>query len=268
MTIRIKLSTLVALALAASLVADQAYAQRGGGYSPGGTSSYSGGMSSSTSRLPFSSSGRGGGGGYGSLTGTGSMSGMSGGMSGMSGMGGMNGMSGINGQGGFGQQVIGGPGNTGGLMTDGGGQPFQEGGFVGRDAEDVRGSFESMSGRDRRGMMMDMMIENYNESRESRRRWRDQQTAAPPVRVRLQPAAELVGAATTARVMGPVQTRLNQMLVARGIAAEVEIAGGTAILRGVVATERDALLAAQLASLEPGVSNVQSELTLAAPPAP
>jgi hypothetical protein len=257
MTISFNYCKFAATLVAASLLASEASAQRGGGYSPSSVNATSGGMSSS-SRLPFSGSNRGGSGGYGALLGTSPSGGQ------VSGMGSLSGLTG----GGFGQQVIGGPANAGGLMGNGAGQLFQQGGFVGRDAEDVRGSFERTSGRDRRSMMMDMMIENYNESRESRRRWRDQQNAVPPVRVRLQPAAELAAAAAVPRAMAPVQARLNQLLAARGIGAEVEIAGGTAILRGAVATERDVLLAAQLAALEPGVSNVQSELTVAPSAAP
>ncbi|HUT95440.1 MAG TPA: BON domain-containing protein [Thermoguttaceae bacterium] len=44
---------------------------------------------------------------------------------------------------------------------------------------------------------------------------------------------------------------------------EVAIEGGTAILRGVVATEHDRVLAERVAKLEPGVRQVENLLTLA-----
>lgn len=49
----------------------------------------------------------------------------------------------------------------------------------------------------------------------------------------------------------------------------VSVAGRTAILRGVVASERDRRLAQMLVLFEPGVSDVRNELTVTpAPPAP
>ena len=46
---------------------------------------------------------------------------------------------------------------------------------------------------------------------------------------------------------------------------EVTIEGATAILRGVVATEHDRVLAERVAKLEPGVRQVENLLTLAPP---
>jgi osmotically-inducible protein OsmY len=47
----------------------------------------------------------------------------------------------------------------------------------------------------------------------------------------------------------------------------VSVQGDTAILRGSVQSESDRQLAAQLAMLEPAVSSVRNELTVAAPAA-
>jgi hypothetical protein len=225
------------------------------------TSGYGGAGASTGSRLPFSQGGGAASGGFGR-----SATAAFGQAGGMSGVGGMNGVNSPFGQTTPGQMSLMGTAPLG--QT--GGQQFDQG-FVGRDAEDVRGTFENLSGRDRRDMMMDMMVENYNEQRESRRRWRDQQNATPPVRVRLTPSPDLftAAAATAAsRAGGEAQLRVNQLLARRGIGAEVQINGGTAILRGAVSNEREAQLAAQLAALEPGVSNVQSELTMATPAGP
>lgn len=42
----------------------------------------------------------------------------------------------------------------------------RQGEFVGSDAQGMRRSFENMSGRQRRGVMFDMMVENLNEMRD------------------------------------------------------------------------------------------------------
>ena len=190
---------------------------------------------------------------------------------GQQGASGQNGTSGSNGQSAFGQDAqsqsaIGDEPLSEGLR-DQNSDPRQQGGFVGRDAEDVRTGFESMSGGERRGMMMDMMIENLNEMRDSRRRWREQQNAPPPIRVRLQPAFDLPVASPVAAAI-KLQTNLTRTLQARGVVSpQVEIAGRTAFLRGSVATAHDRELAERLASFEPGVSRVENLLTVQAPPA-
>jgi hypothetical protein len=241
--------------LATFFAAAEAQAQRTSyAAEAGARSRYSGSGAATGSRLPFSGDARGGGrGAFGS--GRGLAGGDVGAFGGTGGMGDASGQQDMRGQ-------------LDAPLADAGGQQFEEGGFVGRDAEDVRGTFDNLSGRERRDMMMDMMIENYNEMRESRRRWRDQETPQGPVRVRLKPAPELISAAGSfATPNAVVQARINQALASRGIAAEVVLSGRTAILRGVVASERDALLMAQLAALEPGVSQVENQLALGAPEA-
>jgi hypothetical protein len=204
-------------------------------------------------RLPFSS----GAGRNGQQAGFGSRNARAGGAMGM----------GAGAGGAVGEGAIGdGPMSAG--LAQSAGERFQEGGFVGRDAEDVRTGFDSLSGGRGQGGMMDMMIENLNEMRESRRRWREQNSAPPPIRVRLQPAFDLpVLPAVQANV--EIQSRLTQIMQTQGVGSpQVEIAGRTAFLRGVVPTERDRALLARIASLEPGVSRVENLVTIQGPPAP
>ena len=64
------------------------------------------------------------------------------------------------------------------------------------------------------------------------------------------------------------QARLARVMQSRGVSSpEVEVAGRTVFLRGVAASEHDRALVAQLASLEPGVSQVENLVTIQAPPA-
>jgi osmotically-inducible protein OsmY len=256
---------LVAIATVA-LATREAAAQAG--RSSFGNNSYSGSRSGYQgsqlgSQLPFSS---------GSSRGFGQSSFGSGGF----GQGGM-GQGGF-GRGGFGQnsgggmgagsQGIGGQGPLQGALTQSAGEQFQQNGFVGRDAQDVQTSFDNQNRRGP-GQMMDQMIENLNEMREARRRWREQNSAPPPIRVRLQPAFDLP-ARPPAQAATEVQTRLTQAMTARGVASpQVEMAGRVALLRGVVVSERDRALLERLALLEPGVSKVENFLTIqttAAPP--
>jgi hypothetical protein len=151
------------------------------------------------------------------------------------------------------------------------GERFQEGGFVGRDAEDVRTSFDSQSGGRGPGGMMDMMIENLNEMRDARRRWREQNSQPPAIRVRLQPAFD-VPVLPAGQANLEIQSRLTRVMELRGVGSpQVELAGRTAVLRGTVATARDRALVERIASLEPGVSRVENLVRIQAPlvqPAP
>jgi hypothetical protein len=151
-------------------------------------------------------------------------------------------------------------------LNQAGGERFQEGGFVGRDAEDVRQGFDSLSGGRGPGGMMDQMIENLNEMRESRRRWREQNAAPPPVRVRLVPAFDMPPT-VTAPTNVEMHARLSRVLQSRGVGSpQVEFVGRTAFLRGVVATERERELLGRIVSLEPGVSKVENLVTIQSPP--
>lgn len=169
---------------------------------------------------------------------------------------------GASGQGGVGQ----GPMAAG--LANSAGERFQAGGFVGRDADDVRAGFESQSGRRGQGGMLDMMVENLNEMRDSRRRWREQNAAPPAIRVQLRPAFD-VPTATTFQTLPQVQTRMAKEMTMMGVGSpQAELNGRTMTLRGVVATERDRELISRLASLEPGVSQVENLVEIQAPPLP
>jgi hypothetical protein len=146
------------------------------------------------------------------------------------------------------------------------GERFQEGGFVGRDADDVRNSFQSQNARRGTGGMLDSMIENLNEMRESRRRWREQNSAPPPIRVQLRPAFDVPPPLPLAANI-PLQQRLSKEMGAVGVGSpQIEMVGRTAVIRGVVATERDRQLIERLARLEPGVSAVENLVEIQAPP--
>jgi len=143
------------------------------------------------------------------------------------------------------------------------GREFQERSFVGRDAEDVRDTFRNLTRGQRRRAMMDMVVENLNEMRESRRRWRDQQRQPPSVRVQLRPAFDYPGVAVD-RVALEVQTRLTAVMRKRGLTTpSVDLQGRTATLRGSVRSAHEKALAGQIVALEPGVSQVENLLVVA-----
>jgi hypothetical protein len=172
------------------------------------------------------------------------------------------------GNGAMGQSALGsGPMSAG--LSQSGSERFQQGGFVGRDAQDVRAGFQSQSGgRGGMGGMLDNMIENLNEMRDSRRRWREQNAAPPAIRVQLQPAFD-APAPLPLQANIPMQRRLSKEMTAVGISSpSMEMKGRTAVIRGVVATPRDRELIARLALLEPGVSEVENLVEIQAPPTP
>jgi hypothetical protein len=211
-------------------------------------------------RLPFTNSGRQGfsgmnGGGMNSAFGTSAFGqGMGSGMN--SAFGNQMGM-------GNGQFGLGGPNQQTSPFSQSSNDLFRPDGFVGRDAADVRATNQSMQGREQRGGMFDMMIENLNEMRDARRRWREQRNAPPPVRVRLEPAFDAPRPPVGETALG-IQARLNDTFAKRAMTgATAQVSGRTAILQGAVGSDHERALAEQLASLEPGVSQVQNQLTVA-----
>ncbi|BBO32399.1 BON domain-containing protein [Lacipirellula parvula] len=183
-----------------------------------------------------------------------------------------NGAGGGTGNGPMGQSALGsGPMSAG--LSQSGSERFQQGGFVGRDAQDVRAGFESQAGGRRgTGGTLDTMIENLNEMRDSRRRWREQNAAPPAIRVQLKPAFD-APAITPLQANVPLQRRLAKEMATVGVSSpQIEMVGRTAVIRGSVATERDRELIARLASLEPGVSQVENLVQIqpaaASPPSP
>jgi hypothetical protein len=249
--------------VAAMTAAAPALAQRTS-YASQATQGY-GNSSSTGGRLPFTQS-NGMGGGYGQGMGMSSPFGQSGFGSSSMGMGMGSGFGNTGTMSPFGQTGL--NSSQSGLgNTRGGGQQFQQGGFVGRDAEDVRTGFQSTGRQPGRGNALDQMIESLNDMRESRRRWREQRNTPPPVKVKLIPAID-VPQLSAAKSAPAVQQRVNQMLAAHAMAgAQIQIAGQVATLRGSVNTDHERALAEQLALLEPGVSQVENLLTLTAPQA-
>jgi hypothetical protein len=172
---------------------------------------------------------------------------------------------GMNGQGAFGNQ-------NGMFGQQSGGQFGQQGGlggnqrnFVGRDVRDVQSGFQTQFGSPQAGGQFANNIQNFNDLREQRRRWRDQQNAPPPVRVQLRPTFD-VPVAAAAEVQAGVQTRINSALTNHGAGqALISVTPQGTVLTGVVASEHDRALVARLASLEPGVGPINNQLTVSAP---
>ena len=208
-----------------------------GGYGGGGYGGFGGG---------YGGAGYGGG-GYGGFGGAGGgFGGAGGGYGGAGGLGG-------------GTTMGAGPLNAG--LSQGIGQRFQQGDYVGRDAIDVQQTFQSLQAQQQAQIFADA-IENLNDQRDSRRRWRDRQNEPPPVRVQLKLAFDVPAAIRTA-ASGESLRRLSQSMQAGGLTgATAQLNGGVVVLRGVVASEHDRALAEQLALLEPGVSKVENFLTI------
>jgi hypothetical protein len=240
----------------------QQAAYGGGGY--GQQNAFGGGYGGQNA---FGGNGGYGGGGYGQQGGFG------GGMGGQTSMIGQTTMIGQT-------SMLGGAMPGGGLMGGGmnGGFGQQAGGragqrnFVGRDASEVQGNFQSQFGTPQQGAQgFGAMIQNFNEMREQRRRWRDQQNAPPPVRVQLRPAFDLPPASVTPETVAGLQGQLNGVLklrsASRGGSAVITPSQNGVVLSGSVGSEHDRRLMAVMASLEPGVGRIDNQLTVAAPAA-
>jgi hypothetical protein len=264
-----RLTTVVALATVALSTA-VVHAQYGGGYGSG----YGGGYGNQGGGFGagFGQQGGGFGGGQGSGFGGGfgQQSGFGSSPFGNTG-GGFGQQGGGFGQGGFGQQGgFGGQQGGFGRGNQFGGGAGGQGGqrnFVGRDSREVQNTFQTQFGQANPGLFGGAAIQNFNDQRESRRRWRDQQNAPPPIRVQLRPAADLIPAPQSlSELEAGVQARLAGSFESRGIrGAQVAMTPQGAVLTGVVPTERDKALIAQLLALEPGVGAIDNRLTVASP---
>ncbi|MCA9258380.1 MAG: BON domain-containing protein [Planctomycetales bacterium] len=150
---------------------------------------------------------------------------------------------------GFGQQGANGFGN-------------QSRGFVGRDAQSIREGMSNMSGRDRRNLMFDMMVENLNEMRRERRDRQRRRNQPPPANVSIStdlPTVQLdvTGPSNVATARAGDALRRRQIL-----GAAVVIEDGAVVLQGEVASEYEKALAEQLVSLEPGVVEIENRLAV------
>jgi hypothetical protein len=171
------------------------------------------------------------------------------------------------GLGGFGNQQGGfGQGNAGGFGQRGVGPGGRN--FVGRDAAEVQNNFQQQVGGQQGLQGFNDIVQNLNDLRNQRRRGREQQEAPPPVKVQLRPAFDLP-LASTAEVQAGAQAQINRTLQVRGSSpVSLAMAEGRTVLTGVVASEHDRALIAQLAALEPGVGTIENRLTVATPEPP
>ena len=184
--------------------------------------------------------------------------------------GGAQGSLGAGGQFGLGlrQQGLGQPGGIGpaGIQGRQGatlGQPRagRQDGFVGSDAKQIR---EQQSTRDRgqrQRALFDFAIESLNEMRESRREQRDRQNQKSPVRVRLRPlfTAPQTSAPESAT---HVRAQFHRALPTTASRAQISVRGGTATIQGTVSSDYDKQLAAKMLSIQPGVLQVENQLTV------
>ena len=150
--------------------------------------------------------------------------------------------------------------------------PLQSGEFVGADVEDVRAAMEATGaerggagqagaspfGSSPFGRALQALTGGGRSGLGSRQR-------STEIRARI---------VTGFRVARPAPTQLSSTLAQRLESSswlqalspmEVAFEDGTAVLRGVVATEHDRVLAERVARLEPGVRRVDNQLTLAPP---
>ena len=141
-------------------------------------------------------------------------------------------------------------------------------GFVGSDAQDMRSSFENMTGTQRRNVMFDSVVENLNQMRQSNNQ-RDRRRQRPdPIRVQLRlsfdyPRLESRQVAVT------LQSNLTRALDLQGLVApRVELDGGTATVSGSVPNEHERAVIERMLALQPGVSNIENLLTIAPAVAP
>jgi hypothetical protein len=183
------------------------------------------------------------------------------------------GSSGFGGMGGFGSSGFGGFGNSGfGGMSGFGNSGFGGSGyggqnFVGRDAADMASTWNQM------GQAGAQFFNQMNRSmnRGNRRRNNDNNDSSStnvenpplPMRVSLQ-VAFTAPRPSSAALQNTVRTRIAQVLAQQGIVApQVTMEGNVAVLRGVAATDSQRLVLEKLVALEPGISEVRNEMTVA-----
>jgi BON domain len=252
-------ATFFACGIAASLAfgLPSAVAQQFGG---GGNSGFGGGSSGSG----FGSSGFGGGGGGSFGSGTGGFSGFGGsGFGGSSNFGGgfsnAFGSNGIGSGGGGGQGF--GQGLNGGGQFNGGGQGGQGGQqFVGRSDSDMQSMMKSLGKNSNQFFQqLNRTLGQGNKGKQSQQK----ENATLPVRVRLNVAFD--SATPSSPVLATsLHTHIDKLLAARKMGApDIEVDGDTVVLRGTAESESQRLVIEKLVSLEPGVSQVLNQMTVA-----
>jgi hypothetical protein len=167
------------------------------------------------------------------------------------------------GLGGFGSSGFGGGfgSSTFGSARTGGGQAF-----VGRDSSDMANVWNQL------GQASTQYFNQMNRSMSRRDRNNSQQataaTAAAPVeqamRVRLQ-LGFTPPRPSSAELTNTIRTRIGRILASQNIVApQLTMVGDVAVLRGVAATESQRVVLEKLVAMEPGVSAVRNEMTVAA----
>ena len=165
-------------------------------------------------------------------------------------------------------------GGAGGASAPGMGviTPYQAGGFVGAGAEEVRNAMMATgairdggqgTGRGQTGFGSSQFRRSYQPGASGRGGGFGARRSTAEIRTRLRAGFSIARPAPAQR-SSTLATRLakSSWLQSRS-PMEVTIEGGTAILRGVVATDHDRVLAERVAKLEPGVRRVENLLTLA-----
>ena len=145
--------------------------------------------------------------------------------------------------------------------------PYQAGGFVGAGAEDVRNAMMATGAIRDGGQGTGRGQAGFGSSQFNRggnaRGGTGARRSTAEIRARLRTGFSVARPAPAQR-SSTLATRLEKSSWLQPHSPmEVAIEGGTAILRGVVATEHDRVLAERVAKLEPGVRQVENLLTLA-----
>lgn len=148
--------------------------------------------------------------------------------------------------------------------------PYEAGGFVGASAEDVRGAMSATGATREGGQSTGRRQSGFGDSQfgrggQSRRTGRGygSRTSASEIRARLRLGFRMTRSAPTQRGSKLASRLEKSSWLQRRSPMEATIEGGKAVLRGVVATEHDRVLAERVAELEPGVREVENLLTLA-----
>jgi hypothetical protein len=146
-------------------------------------------------------------------------------------------------------------GNSGGGY--GGGQNF-----VGRDAGDMQATFGQM------GKASMQFMNNMNRSMNRNNRKSTKQTAqavAQPMRVAVK-VAFTPPRPTSEQMSSVIRTRLSRILTDHHMSQPtLTVQGDTVVISGIAASEDERDVISHLLAIEPGVRNVQNEMTIGQP---
>ncbi len=137
----------------------------------------------------------------------------------------------------------------------------RQNGFIGSSAEQIRNQLRNQNPQQSRQAVFNFAIESLNELRESRRQRQAQRNAAPPVRVHLRPLFS-VPQPTSAELTARVRSQLSKAMPDSIASPQVSVSQGTVTLQGQVKSNYDRQLMEKMASLQPGVSQVENRLTI------